>query len=81
MINWKLRFKNKTTLVAMCGASVTFIYQMMSLLGVTPKVSQNEIVQLIGLIINIFVAMGIITDPTTKGVADSDTALGYKEPR
>lgn len=81
MINWKLRFKNKTTLVAMCGALVTFIYQMLSLLGVTPKVSQNEIVQLIGLIINILVAMGIITDPTTKGVADSDTALGYKEPR
>lgn len=81
MINWKLRLKNKTTLVAMTGAIVTFIYQMLSLLGVTPKVSQSETIQLVGLIINILVAMGIITDPTTKGIADSDTALEYKEPR
>lgn len=81
MINWKLRFKNKTTLVAMGGAVVTFIYQMLSLLGVTPKISQDTVIQLVSLIINVLVALGIVVDPTTSGVSDSDQALTYKEPR
>lgn len=81
MINWKLRFKNKTVLVAMAGAVVTFVYQMLSLLGITPKISQSEIVQLIGLLINVLVAFGIVTDPTTQGVTDSYAAMSYKEPK
>lgn len=81
MINWKLRFKNKTTLVAMVGTIATFIYQMLSLLGVTPKISQDTVIQLVSLIINVLVALGIVVDPTTSGVSDSDQALTYKEPK
>ena len=29
----------------------------------------------------ILVMLGIVTDPTTKGVADSERALNYNEPR
>ena len=29
----------------------------------------------------ILVILGIVTDPTTKGVADSERALKYNEPR
>lgn len=81
MINWKLRFKNKTTLLAMAGAVATFIYQMLSLLGVTPKISQDTVVQLVSLIINVLVALGIVIDPTTHGISDSEQALTYKEPK
>lgn len=81
MINWKLRFKNKTTLVAMAGAVATFIYQMLALLGVTPKISQDTVVQLVSLIINVLVALGIVVDPTTHGISDSEQALTYKEPK
>lgn len=81
MINWKLRFKNKTTLVAMAGAVATFIYQMLALLGVTPKISQDMLVQLISLLINVLVALGIVVDPTTSGISDSEQALTYKEPK
>ena len=81
MINWKLRFKNKTTLIAMIGAVITFVYQMLSLLGVTPKISQDTVVQLVSLIINVLVALGIVVDPTTHGISDSEQALTYKEPK
>ena len=81
MINWKLRFKNKTTLLAMAGAVATFIYQMLALLGVTPKISQDTVVQLVSLIINVLVALGIVVDPTTHGISDSEQALTYKEPK
>ena len=81
MINWKLRFKNKTTLIAMIGAAITFVYQILSLLGVTPKISQDTVVQLVSLIINVLVALGIVVDPTTHGISDSEQALNYQVPK
>ena len=32
-------------------------------------------------LLNIVVILGIVVDPTTKGVADSEQALNYNEPR
>lgn len=81
MINWKLRFKNKTTLTAIIGCTLTFIYQMLGIFGVTPAISESEVVQFSGAGINILLGLGIITDPTTKGISDSAKALDYKELR
>ena len=36
--------------------------------------------QLVAIVLNILVALGVITDPTTSGVGDSARALGYDEP-
>ena len=81
MINWKLRFKNKTTLTAIIGCSLAFIYQMLGIFGVTPTISENELGQAFGVGLNILLGVGIITDPTTKGISDSARALDYKELR
>lgn len=80
MINWKLRLKNKTTLLAIVTAVIALVYQVLGMLGIVPGVSQSEVVQTIGLIINILAMVGIVTDPTTQGVSDSDRALGYDKP-
>ena len=79
-INWKVRLQNKTWLLAMLAAIVAFAYQLLGLLGVVPAVSQDQITQLIGLVVNILVALGIVVDPTTTGVADSTRALHYDKP-
>lgn len=80
MVNWKVRLQNKTWLLAMTAAIVAFVYQVLGLCGIVPAVSQDQITQLIGIVMNIFVALGIVVDPTTKGVGDSDRALTYEEP-
>lgn len=80
MINWKLRLKNKTTLLAIITAVIALVYQVLGMLGIVPGVSQSEVVQTVGLIINILAMVGIVTDPTTQGVSDSDRALGYDKP-
>ena len=80
MINWKVRLQNKTWLLAMLAAIVAFAYQLLGLLGVVPAVSQDQITQLIGLVVNILVALGIVVDPTTTGVTDSTRALHYDKP-
>ena len=80
-INWKLRLQNKTTLVTLITLGVTFIYQILSFFGVVPTVSQEEVINAILLIVNIFVVLGVVVDPTTEGVSDSTNALEYETPK
>ena len=80
-INWKLRFKNKATVVALLSALVALIYQVLSGLNITPSISQDTMTQGIGMILNMLAMLGIIVDPTTQGVADSDQALTYTDPK
>ena len=80
MINWKLRWKNKTTLLAITTAVIALVYQVLELLGIAPGVSESEVTQAVGLVINILAMVGIVTDPTTQGVFDSNRALTYDKP-
>ena len=80
-INWKLRFQNKTTLTAVILALVALVYQVLGLFGVVPKIPQDQITTIAGMIINILCLLGIVVDPTTAGVGDSTQALTYDEPR
>ena len=79
-INWKVRLQNKTWLLAMLAAIVAFVYQLLSLLEIVPAVSEDQVTQLVGLVINILVALGIVVDPTTTGVTDSQQAMTYDKP-
>lgn len=80
-INWKLRFQNKTTLTAIILALVALVYQVLGLFDVVPKISQDELTTVIGMVINLLCLLGIVVDPTTDGVSDSARALTYDTPR
>ena len=80
-INWKVRLQNKTWLLAMAAALLAFVYQLLGLLGITPAVSQDQIAQLVGLAINVLVALGVVVDPTTSGMGDSAQAMTYEKPK
>ena len=80
-INWKVRLQNKTWLLAMAAALLAFVYQLLGLLGITPAVSQDQIAQLVGLAINVLVALGVVVDPTTSGMGDSEQAMTYTSPK
>nr|DAO60485.1 MAG TPA: holin [Caudoviricetes sp.]DAP84012.1 MAG TPA: holin [Caudoviricetes sp.] len=80
-INFKLRLKNKTTLVTLITLVVTLVYQALGLFGVVPTVAQSEIINTLGILINILVVLGVVVDPTTDGISDSSNALGYDEPK
>ncbi|WP_027399558.1 phage holin [Anaerovorax odorimutans] len=80
-INWKLRFKNKAVLLALITCSVSFVYQILGILGLTSPVSEDIIMQFVAVGLNILVALGILIDPTTKGICDSNQAKEYTEPK
>jgi len=80
-LNLKLRFKNKATLAALLALAVTFVYQVLGIFDVVPAIGQSDVINIIGIILNMLVFLGVITDPTTDGIADSVLAMTYEEPR
>ena len=78
-LNWKLRLKNKTTLIALIAALAALIYQVLGACGIAPGISEDTVLEIAGLAVNALCLLGIIVDPTTQGVADSDRALEYDE--
>ena len=73
-INWKLRLTNKATLVALISA-IFLVISSTPLVELLP-VWVNE--TLFQQILNIFVILGIIVDPTTSGISDSVEAQNYE---
>ena len=74
MINFKLRLQNKATLVALISA----VFLMLQQLGL--EIPHN-IQEGVNTFVVILVILGIVTDPTTKGLGDSEQALNYHEPK
>ena len=46
-----------------------------------PAISENEVVEVVMLVIELLVLMGVVVDPTTAGASDSQQAMGYDKPR
>ena len=76
-INIKARLKNKTFLISFSALVIAFVYQILSLFGVTPGISENEVVSIFSIVINILACIGVVVDPTTDGMNDSDRAMTY----
>lgn len=74
MINWKLRFKNKATLIAI-ASTVILLAQQLGL-----KLPDN-IEDVVNTVLTLLVLLGVVNDPTTAGLKDSETALTYDKPK
>lgn len=80
-INWKLRLQNKAILTAIVLGIIAIVFQILAICDVAPAVTQNEIVQVATMVIEVLALCGIVVDPTTKGISDSEQAMGYLEPK
>lgn len=81
MLNWKLRFKNKVTLVSLVTLVVAIVYQALNMVGIIPSIDQQAIIDLLCRCIDVLALVGIVVDPTTSGFGDSSLALSYEEPK
>lgn len=81
MINWKIRFQNGAFLIAFIGGAVSFVYAVLGLFDIVPSITQNNATDMVAAAVQILVMLGIVTDPTTSGVTDSDQALSYTTPK
>jgi phi LC3 family holin len=76
-INWKARFKNKTFLITFIALVISFVYQVLGLLDIVPSISEDSLVNFLTILINILATLGVVVDPTTDGIKDSDRAMLY----
>ena len=79
-INWKVRFKNKVWLGSFFSLIVGFVYSMLALFDVFPEVTQSLVMQLLNQVLTFLGLIGVLVDPTTAGLGDSERAMGYEEP-
>lgn len=80
-INWKLRFQNKASLIAIVVQAVTLIYTVLGIFGVVPGISEDQVTNVVYMLVELLCLLGIVVDPTTQGVGDSTQAMGYMEPK
>lgn len=78
-MDWKARLKNKTFVVSMLAAIVAFIYQILGILGLTAPITQDEVTQVILILVNLLVGLGILVDPTTSGITDGENSPAEKK--
>ena len=76
-INIKARLKNKAFVVSTVTLVVSFVYKLLALAEIVPPVAEYEILELCGLCVNVLALAGVVVDPTTRGVSDSDRAMSY----
>ena len=83
MINWKVRFANKAFWVAFVPAILLLIQVVAAVLGYTLDLGDlgNKLLAVVNALFAVLALLGIVTDPTTKGVSDSAQALTYEEPK
>lgn len=79
-LNWKVRFKNKVWISSFIATIVTFIYTIFGMFDVAPEVTQNSIMNVVNAVLMVLSLTGVIVDPTTAGINDSERAMGYAEP-
>lgn len=82
-INWKVRIKSKTFWVALIPALLLLVQQVCAVFGVQLDFSelQAQLVAIVGTVFTLLAILGIVADPTTAGVGDSEQALTYTEPK
>ena len=82
-INWKVRAKNKTFWLALIPAVLLLAQQVAGLFGVALDFGQlqDQLTAIVGTVFTLLVILGIVADPTTAGVGDSEQAMTYTEPK
>ena len=79
-INWKVRFRNKTWLGLFVSLIIGFVFNMLKLCDVVPVVTENTVLTIAAQVLEFLGLIGVLVDPTTSGIGDSNRALGYVEP-
>ena len=82
-INWTVRIKNKYFWIAIIPAIILLIQVIAAVFGFTLDLGElgNKLLDVVNATFSVLVILGVVTDPTTAGVGDSEQAMTYTEPK
>lgn len=81
-INWKVRIKNKTFWLALIPALLLLAQVVAAVFSYELHIDAlgDKLTAVINALFAVLTILGVVTDPTTAGVSDSDRAMTYTEP-
>lgn len=82
-INWIVRIKNKAFWLALIPALLLLIQVIAAVFGYTLDLGDlgNRLLEVVNALFAVLAILGIVVDPTTDGVKDSEQAMTYTEPK
>ncbi|WP_438831271.1 phage holin [Streptococcus pluranimalium] len=82
-INWKLRLKNSNFWLSAIPAFLLVIQAIAAVFGYTLDFDDlsGKLLVVVNAVFALLTITGIVNDPTTTGLSDSDQALDYTEPK
>lgn len=82
MINWKVRIKNKNFWLAIIPALALVVQAVAAVFGYTINLETmvGKLCAVVDAVFAVLVIIGIVNDPTTAGIGDSQRAKTYAEP-
>lgn len=82
-INWIVRIKNKQFWLTLIPAVLLLIQVVAAVFGYTLDLGDlgNKLLAVVNALFAVLTILGIVTDPTTKGVSDSAQAMTYDKPK
>ena len=83
MINWTVRFRNKAFWVSLIPAVLLLVQGVAAVFGYTLDLGAlgDRLLCVVNALFGVLAVLGVVTDPTTAGVGDSQQAMGYETPR
>lgn len=80
-INWKVRLRHKQFWVSLIALLLVLANQVAGIFGYDITVYNEQVTAVSETILSILALLGIIIDPTTNGISDSDRAMTYNKPK
>ena len=82
-INWKVRIVNKAFWIALIPAVLVLIQTVAAIFGYKLDLGEigNNLISFVNALFVVLAILGIVNDPTTKGLSDSELAMTYEKPR
>ena len=78
-----MRIKNKAFWLALIPALLLLIQAVAYVFGFTLDLSEmgDKLLAVANALFAVLAILGVVTDPSTAGLSDSDLAMTYEEPR
>lgn len=76
-INWRVRLHHKPFLVGTFSLLLLLIQQTGALFGYNTTIYNERVTDIFNTVLALLVLFGVVSDPTTPGMNDSERALKY----
>ena len=80
-INWKVRLQHKPFLVSLFALLLLLVQQVAAIFGIDTTIYNAQATELFNTVLSILVLIGVVIDPTTESISDSNRALTYDKPK